>query len=118
MKMIVFGPACHKEVGQTLTPPRASAAVAGRSLLQRWRTRVSQETPQWLPPREPRASPGPRDWHFPGFLAGQEKYQVFPWFLLGLLPGFLPGLLPGFFPGSKSQVLLVFIGHQCISLGF
>ena len=45
----------------------------------------------------------------PGFLLGfyQVYYQVF-----------LPGLLPGFFPGSKSQVLLVFNDHQCISLGF
>ena len=27
-KMNVFGSACNKEAGQTLTPPRASAAVA------------------------------------------------------------------------------------------
>ena len=34
MKMKVFGSARYKEVGQTLAPPRASAAVAGRGLLQ------------------------------------------------------------------------------------
>ena len=34
MKMKVFGPACNKEVGQTLTPPRASAAVAAAACYQ------------------------------------------------------------------------------------
>ena len=47
------------KVGRTLTPPRAGAPVAGHSLLPRWRTRVIQETPQWLPARGPSATLGP-----------------------------------------------------------
>ena len=56
--MNIFGSGCHSKVARSLTPPRAGAPVASRSLLPRWRTRNIQETPQWFPPHGPSASIG------------------------------------------------------------
>ena len=54
---MVFGFECPVNMVRTLTPPRAGASVARRSMLQRWRTHATQEAPQWFPLCESNALP-------------------------------------------------------------
>ena len=54
---MVFGSARPPIMARTLTPPRAGALVACRSMLQRWRTHATQEAPQWFPLSESNALP-------------------------------------------------------------